>query len=87
MSKNPSAYQDALVACVELFQCGVDVGYDFTLLDIGGGFPGDKVSTELFDRMVDTINQALGQHFSPTRYPHLTIIAEPGTFNMYESLV
>lgn len=36
MSENLGAYQEALAACAELFQYGADVGYDFTLLDIGG---------------------------------------------------
>ena len=44
MSENPAAYQEALAACSELFQYGADVGFDFTLLDIGGEFPGEKHS-------------------------------------------
>ena len=83
MSENPSAYQEALAACAELFQCGADVGYDFSLLDIGGGFPGEKHTDELFSRMADAINQSLSQHFSPTKYPHLRVIAEPGTYMLH----
>ena len=82
MSKNPSAYQEALAACAELFQHGADVGYDFTLLDIGGGFPGEKNTTKLFGRMADVIKQSLSQHFSPSLYPNLRVIAEPGTHNI-----
>ena len=82
MSENPSAYQEALVACAELFQHGADVGYDFTLLDIGGGFPGEKNTAKLFGRMADVIKQSLSQHFSPSLYPNLRVIAEPGTHNI-----
>ena len=80
MSENPGAYQEALAACAELFQCGADVGYDFSLLDIGGGFPGEVHSAELFSRMADAIRKSLSQHFSSTKYPHLRVIAEPGTY-------
>ena len=79
MSENPAAYQEALAACAELFQYGADIGYDFTLLDIGGGFPGEKRSDKLFGRMADAIKQSLSQHFSPTVYSRLQVIAEPGT--------
>ena len=78
MSENPGAYQEALASCVELFQYGADIGYDFTLLDIGGGFPGEMNSHQLFGRMADAIKQSLSQYFSPTLYPHLRVIAEPG---------
>ena len=83
MSENPAAYQEALAACAELFQYGADVGYDFTVLDIGGGFPGEKNSeaNQLFDRMADTIKQSLSQYFSSTVCQHLRIIAEPGIIN------
>lgn len=82
MSENPGAYQEALAACAELFQRGVEVGYDFTLLDIGGGFPGKKHTATLFNRMADAIKQSLSQHFSPSKFPHLRVIAEPGTCNV-----
>ena len=78
MSENPAAYQGALAVCAELFQYGADIGYDFTLLDIGGGFPGEKNSHELFGRMADAIKLSLSKHFSPVVYPHLRVIAEPG---------
>ena len=79
MSENPGAYQQALAACSELFQYGADVGFDFTLLDIGGGFPGEKHTAKLFSRMADAIKLSLSQHFSPSAYPQLRVIAEPGT--------
>ena len=83
MSENPIAYQEALTACAKLFQYGADVGYDFTLLDIGGGFPGEKHTAKLFSRMADAIQLSLNQHFSLSMYPHLRVIAEPGTLKYF----
>lgn len=83
MSENPSAYREALATCAEIFQCGADVGYDFSLLDIGGGFPGEVHTAELFGRMADAITQSLSEHFSPTKFPHLRVIAEPGTYKSH----
>ena len=64
--------------CAEMFEYGASIGYSFTLLDIGGGYPGEKGSEELFKKVTCAINQALREHFGPSKYPHLDIIAEPG---------
>ena len=62
----------------ELFQYGADIGFDFSLLDIGGGFPGTKDSSDLFTEVTSSINQSLQRLFSSSSYPRLTVIAEPG---------
>lgn len=36
-----TAYAKAILAARKLFDFAACVGFDFTLLDIGGGFPGD----------------------------------------------
>ena len=64
--------------CADMFQYGASVGYSFTLLDIGGGYPGEKGSEELFGKVTSAINQSLREHFSSSKYPNLDIIAEPG---------
>ena len=76
--QTPSAYQEALSMCADMFQYGASVGYGFTLLDIGGGYPGEKGSEELFGKVTSAINQSLREHFSGSKYPNLDIIAEPG---------
>ena len=76
--QTPSAYQDALAMCAEMFQYGTGIGYRFSLLDIGGGYPGEKGSEDLFKKVTTAINQALSEHFSSSLYPSLDIIAEPG---------
>ena len=76
--QTPSAYQDALAMCADMFHYGASIGYNFTLLDIGGGYPGEKGSEKLFEKVTNAINQALSEHFNSSRYPNLDIIAEPG---------
>ena len=64
----------------EVFQYGKELGFDFTLLDIGGGFPGKDNSDKLFLEMTKAINESLEKHFH--KYPNVKIIAEPGTYNI-----
>lgn len=78
--QTPSAYQDALAMCADMFHYGASIGYNFTLLDIGGGYPGEKGSEKLFEKVTNAINQALSEHFNSSRYPNLDIIAEPGRY-------
>ena len=75
---SPSAYQDALARCAELFSYADSIGHHFTLLDIGGGFPGQKETDTLFESLSVGVTEALNKHFSSSKYPDLNIIAEPG---------
>lgn len=38
---DPPIYSKAIKAARKLFDYAEEVGFDFRLLDIGGGFPGD----------------------------------------------
>ncbi len=60
----------------EVFEYGYEIGYQFSLLDIGGGFYGDKGSEEVFQRVASAINSGLDSLFNS--FPGLTVIAEPG---------
>lgn len=42
---DPPIYGKAIKAAKKLFDYAQLVGFDFKLLDIGGGFPGDKFTT------------------------------------------
>ena len=77
-SQSPSAYEMALAITAELFQYGESVGYNFTLLDIGGGYPGEKGSNEIFQRVSNAIKSGLDCYFNSEAYPGLSVIAEPG---------
>jgi len=76
--QTPSAYQEALEMAADIFEYSKRVGYHFSLLDIGGGFPGTRDSQDLFRRVTGAINQGLEKHFSAL--PGLKIIAEPGRY-------
>ena len=78
-SRSPRAYEVALGMAAELFEAGCEMGYQFSLLDIGGGFPGDKDSKEVFQRVASAINSSLISLFSSYQ-PGLTVIAEPGVY-------
>ena len=51
-------------------------GFDFTLLDIGGGFPGHEVLNDVFIEVARTVNDCVSELFS--KYPNIMVIAEPG---------
>ena len=68
----------ALQTAAELFDYGAQIGYQFSLLDIGGGFPGHAGSREVFHSVASSINQTLASLFSPEAYPGVRVIAEPG---------
>lgn len=80
-----SAYEVALKMSAELFEYGSQLGYKFSLLDIGGGYPGDKDSMEFFRRVASSINSSLDSLFSG--YPGLRVIAEPGTSTPYQLIL
>ncbi|XP_064382190.1 antizyme inhibitor 2-like isoform X2 [Halichondria panicea] len=77
-SQSSRAYELALKMSVELFEYGYEIGYQFSLLDIGGGFYGDRGSKDVFQRVASAINSSLDSLFSS--FPGLTVIAEPGAF-------
>ncbi len=68
----------ALKVAAELFDYGAKIGYQFSLLDIGGGFPGQAGSRDMFHSVASAINQTLASLFSPEAHPGVRFIAEPG---------
>lgn len=80
MCEDVSVYNDALIKCAELFRYGSMLGYNFTLLDIGGGFPGATGSDNQFELMSAKILETLDLLFNCSSSPGLKVIAEPGCF-------
>ena len=78
--QTPLAYQSALELSAELFRYAASIGVHFSLLDIGGGFPGDRGSDTLFREVACSINEGLATYFSCEEFPSLRIIAEPGWY-------
>ncbi|XP_043685376.1 ornithine decarboxylase-like [Vespula pensylvanica] len=73
--QDPPVYQRAIHHARLLFDLASDLGFNPYLLDIGGGYPGNKGSS--IDKIADVINKALDEYFN-TDAVH--IIAEPGRF-------
>ncbi|KAI9673087.1 MAG: Ornithine decarboxylase [Trizodia sp. TS-e1964] len=70
-ASDPKAYQKAVQDARVVFDQAADLGFHMKTLDVGGGF-----STETFETMAKSLNQALSQHFPP----HVSIIGEPGRY-------
>ena len=68
-----SAYADAIMRARAAFDMGKEAGYDFTLLDIGGGF-----EDATFESAATILMDAINTYF-PVR-DNIKIIAEPGRY-------
>ncbi|CAK5275771.1 unnamed protein product [Mycena citricolor] len=71
---DPRAYSDAISRARAAFDMGAAVGYNFSLLDVGGGFEDG-----LFEDAARCLMEGINVYF-PDRQGKLKIIAEPGRF-------
>ncbi|XP_058128066.1 ornithine decarboxylase-like [Anopheles ziemanni] len=69
-------YYDAVKMARSLFDYAKTIGYVLNLLDIGGGFPGEK--NKPIDRYAQAVNRAI-DHYFPEK-ENVRIIAEPGRY-------
>ena len=72
------AYALALETSARVFTLAKILGFDFTFLDIGGGFPGFKEDAIRFKEISSVINEKLDRYFPITS--GVEIIAEPGRY-------
>ncbi|EAU85127.1 ornithine decarboxylase [Coprinopsis cinerea okayama7 len=70
---DPSVYTDAIMRSRTVFDMAKEAGYDFTLLDIGGGF-----EDALFEKAATVLREAIDRYFPDRK--HIKMIAEPGRF-------
>ncbi|KAF9522835.1 ornithine decarboxylase [Crepidotus variabilis] len=70
---DPNVYMDALMRAHSVFVMGNETGYNFKLLDVGGGF-----EDALFEKAAAVLKAGLDRYF-PNRQD-MQIIAEPGRF-------
>jgi len=71
-----SAYVDTLKNARRLFDYAIDAGFDMTLLDLGGGWPGEEEGMAFFSEISEAITPILDESFpSPIR-----LISEPGRY-------
>ena len=73
---NPAAFEEAIEMAAACFTTGEKMGFDMTLLDIGGGF-----SSSCFDlagpaSIPAAVNRALDCHFPAIK--GVQVISEPG---------
>jgi len=82
--QSTEAYKSAIANAKYVFELGQKMGFNMTLLDIGGGFPGTSNAAISFDETAKTINESLDMHFpeydSEGCKNKVTIIAEPGRY-------
>lgn len=79
-----AAYNQSIAACKIVFAMGKEIGHEMTVLDIGGGFPGDDSAKVTFEELAVTINAALDAYF-PIGCG-VDIIAEPGRYYVASSM-
>ncbi|XP_063040594.1 ornithine decarboxylase [Engraulis encrasicolus] len=75
---DPETYTQAISDARCVFDIGAELGYNMTLLDIGGGFPGSEDTKLKFEEITTVINPALDKYFPADS--GVQIIAEPGRF-------
>lgn len=74
------AYSNAVKVAKEAFEIGAQHGFKFSLLDLGGGFPGHPNDALRFEDVAAEVNSALDTYFNPQEFPDLQIIGEPGRY-------
>jgi len=72
------AYSAAVASARAVFALANNEGFHFNLLDIGGGFPGQKNVKLPFEEICSVLRPALDMYFPENM--NVRIIAEPGRF-------
>ncbi|KAI8331770.1 pyridoxal-dependent decarboxylase [Chlamydoabsidia padenii] len=68
-----NAFTTALCRARTLFDYAKSIGLNFTLLDVGGGFPGREAD---FESITSTFGPVVDKYFSPD----INVISEPGAY-------
>ncbi|XP_070556890.1 ornithine decarboxylase-like [Ptychodera flava] len=76
--REATAFSEAIQSSRMVFDYGQQLGFNFELLDIGGGYPGQVSAAITFEEMAVCINQALEEYFPKSC--GVRIIAEPGRY-------
>jgi len=75
---NAEAFHDAVASARRVFNEAATVGYQLSILDIGGGFPGHDSSRISFKDIATVLNDALERYFPEDS--GVKIMAEPGRY-------
>ena len=73
--EDENVFETAISDCKKVYDMAKSKDFTFTIVDIGGGFPGDN--DEKFVRMANIINNSIATHFSDI---NIKFMAEPGRF-------
>jgi len=73
-----NAYSAAVASARAVFNIAQAEGFQFNLLDIGGGFPGQQSAKLSFEEICGVLRPALDNHFPESM--GVRLIAEPGRF-------
>lgn len=73
--EDPTVFKTAISDCRKVYDMAKEKGFNFSIVDIGGGFPGD--SDEQFDVMSEIISTSCDEYFANI---DVKFIAEPGRF-------
>lgn len=74
---DPTAFADAVRSAKELFDLAPSYGFQFSLLDIGGGFPGANSTAPItFEQIALTVGPVIDELFDEA----IDVIAEPGRY-------
>ena len=80
---NPHAFTAAILLARKVFDMGSALGFNMTLLDIGGGFCGgnfDEGGNVDLGGVPAAVNSALEEYFSGEANEDVRVIAEPGRY-------
>jgi len=73
-----SLFYEAVKLSKKVFDEGEEVGFKFSVLDVGGGFPGDDSAKITFEESAAFLKEGFNDFFPPEM--NVEIIAEPGRF-------
>ena len=71
--EDPNVFKTAISDCKKVYDMAKEKGFNFTIVDIGGGFPGDN--DEQFEVMSAIISASCDEYFKDI---DIKFIAEPG---------
>jgi len=75
------SFISAIRSAHQVFQQALEIGLNFTTLDLGGGWPGTNDGRIDFGVIANAIRPVIDELFPP----HIDVIAEPGRFFVAES--
>lgn len=80
--QSSDTFYQAIKDARHVFDIAKKYGYNFNILDLGGGFPGfDSEENQItFEQIADSIKIGLNDFFNPNEFQNLKIIAEPGRY-------